>query len=482
MGAVRKSGLALLLALSGTVTIGGQAAYADGPATLSLPAAPAPDALLSQGVGTAPQVVALPVPDQGHDGLLDADGNLVDSLAIDGVGTYDVDVNGILTFTPALGYVGTHSVVFEAIDAYDQTGDSTYTPEVDLPAGPTAATLTSSDVGTNVQSVSVAVPEQGGAALLDSTGTATSSTTLSGVGAFRIDASGAITFAPAFGYMGTASISYEVTDAYGQSTTGAYTPSVVPPHAPVAVPATTRAGPKVQQVVRLHVPAGTTLALIDPSGTVTDHVYIAGQGNYAVDPASASITFTPGADFVGTGSLTYQLTDAYGQVSQSAYTPVVLRTVQRTVAVQPIAKSGHSASSVPGHASQLTPAVLVPPLVLTAPGLPGLPGLPSAVPLRVVPLAHAKAKAAPVRATVRVQHVKPNAPAPAVPAVAPPAPAPAVASGLPAASVVEQQLTAATTVSSITHNPGKLAGLALIVVNSFVGLAALMLNRRRRNT
>ena len=51
------------------------------------------------------------------------------------------------------------------------------------------------------------------------------------------------------------------------------------------------------------------------------------------------------------------------------------------------------------------------------------------------------------------------------------------------ASVVVQRLTAAATTSNgITHNKGKLAGLALIVVNSFVGLAALLLNRRRRNT
>ncbi len=58
----------------------------------------------------------------------------------------------------------------------------------------------------------------------------------------------------------------------------------------------------------------------------------------------------------------------------------------------------------------------------------------------------------------------------------------AAASGEPTASVVVQQLTAASPANGITHNKGKLAGLALIIVNSFVGLAALMLNRRRRNT
>ena len=368
MGAVKRSGLALILALAGSVAMGGQAALAD--ATIALPAAPAPDAVLSHGIGTAPQVVVLSVPDQGHDGLLDADGNLVDSLAIDGVGTYQIDVDGILTFRPALGYVGTHSVVYRAIDAFDQTGDGTYTPEVDEPAAPAAPTLDLLGHRTALSSRPPSTSLLRAAPFCSSRAAPRRPRPRCPASAsFRIDsASGALTFAPAFGYHGNASISYQVTDAYGQSTTGAYTASVSPPQPPVALPATTRGAAKVQQVVRISVTNGTTLDLVDPAGSVSTHVYLPGQGNYAVDPATASITFTPGQGFVGAGSLTYQLTDAYGQVSQSAYTPVVLRTPARTVKRQHTVDSHHATTTEPHRRPPLASAVLVPPLVLTRAG------------------------------------------------------------------------------------------------------------------
>ena len=288
MGTVRTSGLALILALTGSVALGSQAAQADVSSTMTLPAAPAPAALMSQGVGTAAQVVALPVPTDGHDGLVDDSGNLVDSLSVDGVGTYAVDVSGVLTFQPAVGYVGMHSVVYRAIDSYGQTGDGTYTPEVDEPAPPVAAAATSTDVGTTVQSAAVVVPVQGNAVLIDTTGAATTSTVVPGVGAFRIDpTSGAVGFAPVFGYQGTATIGYRVTDAYGQSTDGTYTATVVPPHAPGRAP-----GHQPGRRQRASRSSGSASPSVRRWRCSTrraprrDHVYLAGQGNYALDPGT----------------------------------------------------------------------------------------------------------------------------------------------------------------------------------------------------
>ncbi len=336
MGAVKKSGLALFLALTGSVAMGGQAALADTSTTISLPAAPAPDALLSHGIGTAAQVVALSVPDQGHDGLLDADGNLVDRLTIDGVGTYQIDVDGILTFRPALGYVGTHSVVYRAIDAFDQTGDGTYTPEVDQPAAPAAPTVTSSGVGTALQSAPVDVPSQGTAVLLDSTGAETTTTSLPGVGAFRIDStSGALTFAPAFGYRGTASISYRVTDAYGQSTAGAYTLSVA------AAPAEEQvvAGPPVAHAA--HPRRRPTCSRSSGSGAQRRAPSLVDRRRRrhctSTCPARATTPSTrpPRRSPSPPGGLRrHRFADLPADrrvrpVSQSAYTPTVLRTPKR---------------------------------------------------------------------------------------------------------------------------------------------------------
>jgi CshA-type fibril repeat protein len=473
--AVRAAGLTLILALAATTGLGGQAALADASQTIPLPAAPAPGALVSTGTGVAAQAVTLPVPTAGHDFLVDADGNLVDTLAIDGVGSYALDENAVLTFLPSLGYVGQHGVLFREIDSYGQTGDGTYTPQVSLPAAPAAAPVVSTGTGTAVQSATVTVPGQGNAVLLDTAGAATTSTVLPAVGEFRIEpATGAVSFAPVFGYMGTASIGYRVTDAYGQATSGTYTPTVAPPAAPIAQPTSTRALANVQQVARLHVPVGTTLSLLTPTGAVSAHVYLPGQGNYAVDAATSTITFTPGQGFYGIGSLTYQLTDAYGQVARNAYTPTVLRpsvTLARlVVAKKAVAKAvvTKRAADVKHAATVASGAVLLPPVVLTAPERVAV------APARVAVPHPAHAKAHRVRVTVRVQRREPQAPAPSV--AAPPS------TTDPAASVVVQQLVAASTVSNITHSNGKMAGLALIVVNSLVGIAALTLNRRRHSS
>jgi hypothetical protein len=61
---------------------------------------------------------------------------------------------------------------------------------------------------------------------------------------------------------------------------------------------------------------------------------------------------------------------------------------------------------------------------------------------------------------------------------------PAKAAQPSAVAVITPQLAgpaAASSVSAIAHSNGRLAGLGLIVINIFVGVSALLLNRRRRS-
>jgi hypothetical protein len=78
----------------------------------------------------------------------------------------------------------------------------------------------------------------------------------------------------------------------------------------------------------------------------------------------------------------------------------------------------------------------------------------------------------PVRApSTRPKHAFPAAPAKATPAAA-------VTTGAPLAAATP---VVATSVSDVSSSNGKLAGLALIVVNLLVGLTALVFNRSRRS-
>jgi CshA-type fibril repeat protein len=158
-----------------------------------------------------------------------------------------------------------------------------------------------------------AAPTPAALVLVDGTGQATTSAVRPGVGEFRVD--------PVTGVL---SIAVRTTDAYGQSAAATWTANVLVPEAPVAIALSSRAAGGTQQTANVSVPAGAGLVLFDASGQPTTHAFLAGQGNYALDVATSTIVFTPAQGFLGAGSLTYQLTDAYGQVSRNAYTPTVL--------------------------------------------------------------------------------------------------------------------------------------------------------------
>jgi CshA-type fibril repeat protein len=335
--------------------------------------------------------------------------------------------------------------------------------QITLPAAPIASALASTGAGTATQQVTIAVPTGGIAVLVDSTGQDTTSTVVPAVGEFRIERqSGVLTFDPVFGYTGSPCVDYRITDAYEQSSTSTYTPTVVPPAAPEAPPETTRAAANVQQVTRVAVPVGATLTLLAPDGAQTNHVFLPGQGNYAFDPASETITFTPGQGFYGVGSLTYQLTDAYGQTARNAYTPVVLRPRSPQEALV-----GKTAKPV---VTATQPVVLIPPIELVRPS-------PTASP-KPTHRATARHRISIVTAKTRpaVHHPKPL---PTTRTVVP-AQAPTVETVVQ--DLAEAPAAVASPATDTTHPNGRLAGLMLIVVNLFVALAALALNRRRRSS
>jgi CshA-type fibril repeat protein len=465
MGAVRAAGFGLIFTFAATVTVGAQTAAA---ASTAMPAAPAPATLTSAGAGTTPQTVTLPVPADGQVALLDSTGTATSTLSVPGVGSYQLDDGtGVLTFRPAVGYIGAHGVLFRETDAFEQVGEGSYTPQVTIPEPPVVAPLATTGTGAATQTVSTAVPSGGNVVLLDGTGQATTSTVLPGVGEFRIDpVTGVLSFAPVLGYTGSPGIDVRTTDAYGQSAAGTWTANVLAPNAPVALALSSRAVGGVQQTARVDVPAGTCLALVDADGQPTAHAFLAGQGNYALDAATSTIVFTPAQGFFGAGSLTYQLTDAYGQVSRNAYTPTVLPppVVKSTVAGRPAVVAKPRKRPVTVHAVQ--PVQPVPPVELVAP---------KPAPARHV--VHRVTTRVPTHPLPVRAHVKrlPHAASPAVTAKATPVTAVTVEAPLAAAVPV-----VATSGSEVSSSTGKLAGLALIGVNLFVGLTALVLNRRRR--
>jgi CshA-type fibril repeat protein len=297
--------------------------------TVSPPAAPSPANRTSTGVGPAAQDVTVTIPDHGSVTLVDG-GATVNTITVPGEGQYVLDpAIGLLTFTPEPAFNGTGAgVTFRAADAYGQSADATYLPTVTLPAGPTAANLTSAGVGTAPHAVVATVPAGGTVTLLGAGGGPTSTRTVAGEGTYSLDAaSGTISYTPELGFAGAASgVGYRVADVYGQTATATYRPAVTPPAAPAAGPLTsTGAGASPQSKVVITPPGGA-VHLVDDGGNLTDTAMVANEGLYTVSAATSTstITFMPVPGFTGSArGVRYRVFDAYGQASEGSFAPTV---------------------------------------------------------------------------------------------------------------------------------------------------------------
>lgn len=302
---------------------------------------PTPSPLTSQGRG--PRSVTVPVAEQQEVRLLDGV-TLVDEVTVDDQGTYELDrTTGVITFTPVLGFSGAATpVTYRILDAWNQQADSTFTPTVDKPDAPTPSPLTSRQHGT--QSVTPTLPQQGTLALLNSSGIATPSVVVDDQGTYTITDGTEITFTPVAGFAGAATpVTYQVTDAYGQSANSTYTPTALPP-VPGPTALTSSGTGVAAQSASVSVPAGGSVTLLDGQ-TATTTVKIPGQGTYVLDPASGTITFTPVLGFADVATpVTYRVTDTFDQDGTSTYTPTVAKPAGPTA--KALTSSGRGTQSV----------------------------------------------------------------------------------------------------------------------------------------
>ncbi|WP_189115042.1 beta strand repeat-containing protein [Pilimelia terevasa] len=293
--------------------------------TVNPPAAPNPGNLTSTGTGTAAQTATITIPAGTSATLLDGQGNpTAGNVTVTGQGSYSLSGTTI-TFTPVLGFAGQATpVAYRITDAYNQSGDATYTPTVNPPAAPNPGNLTSTGTGTAAQTSTVTIPAGMSATLLDGQGNPTAGTvTVTGQGGYSLSGT-TITFTPVLGFAGQATpVAYRITDAYNQSGDATYTPTVNPPAAPNPPNRTSTGVSPATQSVTITLPANTTPTLLDTQGNpIGGPVTITGEGAYTL--SGATITFTPQQTFTGTATpVTYRLTDAYNQHGDATYTPTV---------------------------------------------------------------------------------------------------------------------------------------------------------------
>ena len=270
-------------------------------------------------------------------------------VVVPGEGTYTVDKDGKVTFTPKPQFTGTaKGVTVKRVDKNGTPVTATYIPTVTpvTPEGTPAETTGiqgAAQEGTptfkpgnpNVPIDEEVAPTLEGA-------NPEGKVVVPGEGTYTVDKDGKITFTPEPQFTGTAKgVTVKRLDKNGTPVTATYTPTVTPvtptgenaeTEGPKAKPQTSTIvfDKKDQDNTTVNFDKGhenvaldpTTTTLVGKDGKPTTEVKIPGEGTYTL--ANNVITFTPEPDFVGKATgVTVQVKDANGTKVEKTYTPTV---------------------------------------------------------------------------------------------------------------------------------------------------------------
>ena len=279
-------------------------------------------------------------------------GDKVDSLTVEGEGTYTVAPDGTVTFKPEPKFTGVAKGV--EVVRQDKNGTpakATYTPEV-KPVTPTGTGAVTEDVQGSTQTgkpefkggtvtidgkeKTVEINEDKPAKLVDpKTGNPVDSVTIEGEGTYTVAPDGTVTFTPAKNFTGKGTgVTVQREDKNGTPVTAKYTP-VVKPATPTSSDVITT---NVQGAIQEGTPTfeGGKVTVNGKEKTVeidetvkptfddgTTEKKVPGEGTYTIDE-NGKVTFTPEPDFVGKATgVTVKRVDKNGTPVTAKYTPTV---------------------------------------------------------------------------------------------------------------------------------------------------------------
>ncbi len=280
-------------------------------------------------------------------------GDKVDSLTVEGEGTYTVAPDGTVTFKPEPKFTGVAKGV--EVVRQDKNGTpakATYTPEV-KPVTPTGTDAVTEDVQGSTQTgkpefkggtvtidgkeKTVEINEDKPAKLVDpKTGNPVDSVTIEGEGTYTVATDGTVKFTPEKNFTGKGTgVTVQREDKNGTPVTAKYTP-VVKPATPTSSDVITT---NVQGAIQEGTPTfeGGKVIVNGKEKTVeidetvkptfddgTTEKKVPGEGTYTIDE-NGKVTFTPEKTFTGQAKgVTVKRVDKNGTPITAKYTPVVV--------------------------------------------------------------------------------------------------------------------------------------------------------------
>ena len=262
----------------------------------------------------------------------DKDGKVV----VPGEGTYTIDKDGKVTFTPEPQFVGTaKGVTVKRVDKNGTPVTAKYTPTVN-PVKPTGKPAKSINKKGETQTGTPKFTPADPNVPIDETVPATfedgsTEKVVPGEGKYTVDKDGKVTFTPEPNFVGRAKgVAVRRVDKAGNPITSMYLP-VVTPELPEANPAfssdyqgKTQTGKPTFVPGSPNTPIDETVPATFEDGSTTK--VVPGEGTYTVAP-DGTVTFVPEKDFIGTASgVLVVRVDTEGNLAYGVYIPTVLPT------------------------------------------------------------------------------------------------------------------------------------------------------------
>ena len=254
---------------------------------------------------------------------------------VPGEGTYKVNPDGTVTFTPEKSFTGTaKGVTVKRVDKNGTPVTAKYTPTV-TPVTPTSEPVVSSDIQGKEQTgkpefkpgnPEVPMDDEVPATFEDGT----TEKVVPGEGTYKVSSDGTVTFTPEKSFTGTAKgVTVKRVDKNGTPVTATYTPTVTPvtPEGTLAE-STGLQGVKQEGTPEFkpgnpNVPIDETVAPTLEGADKDGKVVVPGEGTYTIDK-DGKVTFTPEPQFVGKAKgVTVKRVDKNGTPVTATYTPTV---------------------------------------------------------------------------------------------------------------------------------------------------------------
>ena len=235
--------------------------------------------------------------------------NGTDTLVVANQGTYTINSDGSITFTPDKQFTGKATPIrVKRVDANGTEITATYTPEV-TKVTPTGINAESTGIQGQPQKGTPTFTPGDSAVPIDMDSPMTfedgqSKNSIPGVGVYTINSDGSITFTPDKRYVGTPNpVTVKRVDKNGTEVTATYIPTVTKV-TPTGNSATSTGPQGVPQTGTPTFAGGDPLVPIDESVEPTfedgsKEKKIPGQGTYTIAPDGV-VTFTPEKQYVGT--------------------------------------------------------------------------------------------------------------------------------------------------------------------------------------